>query len=306
QTIQAKAEGIEQFRKGDSLARSIEDVSGEAANAAEMKAAATGNELIFTQVKLASELKKLEGLYNSFMRSQHQLERRIADLEQAPERLDRIVADYEREIEHRNRNSTTEPYFAVAGKVYGQKNRKELLWEVARVMKKVSDKTAASLAVGEYRGFKVSVEPGLESGSRQFAVEGRTGRHSSSTLGYRPGDDFNINGFLQRLDNFLDKFESKIEEALETKKKKAAELQTACQSRGRRFPQMALLEALKADNREVMVELQKMRKAPAYKSAWEPSSSRMSEAKAGKHNIPVNENASSAIDQSLIITRSPV
>ena len=39
--IEGKAAGIEQFRKGDSLARVIEDVAGEAANAAEMKAAAT-------------------------------------------------------------------------------------------------------------------------------------------------------------------------------------------------------------------------------------------------------------------------
>jgi hypothetical protein len=36
------------------------------------------------------------------------------------------------------------------------------------------------------------------------------------------------------------------------------------------------LEALKSDNREVMVELQKMRKDPAYKSAWVPKSSDLS------------------------------
>jgi len=45
QKIQGKAEGIfEQFREGDSLTRVIEDVASEAANAAEMKAAATGTE----------------------------------------------------------------------------------------------------------------------------------------------------------------------------------------------------------------------------------------------------------------------
>ncbi len=39
QTIEFKAAGIEQFRRGDLLTRTIEDVAGEAANAAEMKAA---------------------------------------------------------------------------------------------------------------------------------------------------------------------------------------------------------------------------------------------------------------------------
>ena len=57
QTIEFKAAGIEQFRKGDSLQRVIEDVASEAANAAEMKAAATGNPLIFQQVQIAADLK---------------------------------------------------------------------------------------------------------------------------------------------------------------------------------------------------------------------------------------------------------
>ena len=60
------------------------NLAGEAANAAEMKAAATGNELIFLQVKLASELKKMEAFYANFQRSRHQLERRVATLEKYP------------------------------------------------------------------------------------------------------------------------------------------------------------------------------------------------------------------------------
>ena len=43
QTIEYKSAAIEQFRKGDLLQRVIDDVASEAANAAEMKAAASGN-----------------------------------------------------------------------------------------------------------------------------------------------------------------------------------------------------------------------------------------------------------------------
>ncbi|MDR1045912.1 MAG: helicase, partial [Candidatus Adiutrix sp.] len=135
QCIEGKANGIEQFRKGDSLTRVIEDVAGEAANAAEMKAAATGNELIFLQVKLASELKKMEGIFATFQRNQHQLERRIVSLEKFPEQAARDIERWKQEIELRDKNTAKEPYFASGGKIYGEKNRKELLFEVARVMK---------------------------------------------------------------------------------------------------------------------------------------------------------------------------
>ena len=62
QCIEYKSAAIEQFRKGDLLQRVIDDVSSEAANAAEMKAAASGNPLILMQVQLASDLRKLEAL----------------------------------------------------------------------------------------------------------------------------------------------------------------------------------------------------------------------------------------------------
>jgi hypothetical protein len=77
QTIEYKAAAIEQFRKGDLLQRVIEDVQSEAANAAEMKAAASGNPLILMQVKLSSDLRKLETLYSQHQRSQHRLRDRL-------------------------------------------------------------------------------------------------------------------------------------------------------------------------------------------------------------------------------------
>lgn len=73
QCIEYKSAAIEQFRKGDLLQRVIDDVSSEAANAAEMKAAASGNPLILMQVQLASDLRKLEALYSQHQRGQHRM-----------------------------------------------------------------------------------------------------------------------------------------------------------------------------------------------------------------------------------------
>ncbi len=270
QCVQGKAEGIEQFRKGDNLARVIEDVAGEAANAAEMKAAATGNELIFLQVKLAAELKKLEGVFAAFQRGQHTLERRISSLEQFPEQVDKDIERWQQEIELRNKNTTKEPYFAADGKIYGENNRRELLFEVARAMKTAVAKPDQPQKVGKYRGFNIHVES-IGKGC-QFVLEGQTGFYTPLNLAYQANTEFNIQGFIQKLDNYMGRFESNITELQRERERKAAELLSARQSQGQPFPQTDLLNALRQDNREVMRELQLIQKDASYKSAWKPAS----------------------------------
>jgi hypothetical protein len=107
QTIEYKAAAIEQFRKGDMLRRVIDDVRSEAANAAEMKAAASGNPLILLQVKLASDLRKLEALHSQHQRSQHRLKDRLRWLGSAQERLDKAEAAYAENIRRRDSHTRT-------------------------------------------------------------------------------------------------------------------------------------------------------------------------------------------------------
>lgn len=87
QTIEYKSAAIEQFRKGDLLQRVIDDVSSESANAAEMKAVASGNPLILMQVQLAADLRKLEALYSQHQRGQHRLRDRLKWLNSTESRL---------------------------------------------------------------------------------------------------------------------------------------------------------------------------------------------------------------------------
>ena len=87
QCIEYKSAAIEQFRKGDLLQRVIDDVASEAANAAEMKAAASGNPLILMQVQLAADLRKLEALYSQHQRSQHRMRDRLKYLASTETRL---------------------------------------------------------------------------------------------------------------------------------------------------------------------------------------------------------------------------
>ncbi|WP_421925290.1 PLxRFG domain-containing protein [Neoaquamicrobium sediminum] len=88
QTIEGKARFIQQMRKGGVKSREIEDIAGEAANAAEMKAAASGNPLILEEMDLRQKLRRLEGQESEHDRWQHRIRGRIRSLREEKDRID--------------------------------------------------------------------------------------------------------------------------------------------------------------------------------------------------------------------------
>jgi len=273
QTIEYKAAGIEQFRKGDALTRTIDDIAGEAANAAEMKAAATGNPLIFLQVKLNAELKKLEAVYANHQRNRHALEKRIEWLQDAEKRCEQCVARWHAEIAVRDASAHKErgPFTLPNGNVLGDEQRKELFDHLVARMKKALDHRAVGrsepVAVGSYRGFTIDVTAGAS--SLGFVIRGRTAYESGN---FRYGRDENISaiGFLARLDNYLSSFESRIKEATERRDAELSEYAKAQLELTKPFVQLQRLEDLRADNRDVLTELQRMQANDAYVSTWSP------------------------------------
>lgn len=92
QIIEHKAAGVEQLRKaGDDLLE-IDDVGGEAANAADMKAAASGNPLILEEIKLRNETKSLEAQQYGHLQAKVQMQDRLAMYRRAPERMNEHLA----------------------------------------------------------------------------------------------------------------------------------------------------------------------------------------------------------------------
>jgi N12 class adenine-specific DNA methylase/predicted RNA methylase len=77
QTIESKAKFIGQMRKGATGMRTVEDIGGEAANSAEMKAAASGNPLILEEMDLRQKLRKLEGARQQHDREQFAVRDRL-------------------------------------------------------------------------------------------------------------------------------------------------------------------------------------------------------------------------------------
>jgi N12 class adenine-specific DNA methylase/predicted RNA methylase len=278
QTIEYKASGIEQFRKGDSLTRVIEDVAGEAANAAEMKAAATGNPLILLQVQLAAELKKLEALHAHYKRSRHSVEKRLCWLSKADERADRAAVRLKKDVERRDACTTEAFRFEAGGRVYGEKERDALLAQIASSMKKAAARNLAAafddredLPVGRYRGFDVGVHAVRD--LVQFAVTGAD-RYAPENLGYNRESDFSLNGFIARLDNFMAKLEGQLRFVEETRRREKLEYEKAEQEYNKPFPQRQRLETLRQDVHEVMTELKRMQADDNYVSEWKPQSMR--------------------------------
>ncbi|MCW3587433.1 KfrB domain-containing protein [Burkholderia cenocepacia] len=273
QTIQGKAEGIEQFRRGDSLQRVIEDVASEAANAAEMKAAATGNPLIFMQVQISSDLKKMEAVYSGYKRARHATESRVDWLSRADQRADRIIENARMEIALRDRNTTDDFQFHGNGGVFRKEDQGTLLAVLMDSMKQAlvdaKEGVDRGRKIGEYRGFEIQLKGNAN--MLQFTLHG-TETHRPANLIYGPNDEFKVSGFFTRIDNYLARLEDEIDDAEHDRAEQKAEFDRAKAELNKPFGQMGKLEMLRKDMGDVMSELKKAQADPSYVSTWEPLS----------------------------------
>ncbi|KAA0178843.1 helicase [Cupriavidus gilardii] len=275
QTIEYKARAIEQFRTGDGLVRVIEDVAGEAANAAEMKAAATGNPLIFMQVQLAADLKKLEALHANYKRNRHTLESSAEWLERAEQRAEKYKAEYKADIALRDSNTREEWSMHIGDRSYGTASKEQLMAVVLQGMqhaiegraRSVTDKPQ-SIHIGKYRGFTVTATADRD--NVRFALKG-TATYSPANLTYAKDDKFSITGFIQRLDNVLNGIEEDIENVEFGYQREREELAKVKRELSKPFAQSRELELARKNNAEVMVELRKMQDDPQYVSTWQPA-----------------------------------
>ena len=288
QCIEYKSAAIEQFRKGDLLQRVIDDVASEAANAAEMKAAASGNPLILMQVQLAADLRKLEALYSQHQRSQHRMRDRLKYLASTETRLAKEETLYAENIRRRDSHTRTVMEkgkekilveLTADGKTLTAKDSEKIKDRLLEGVKEVTRDSSAKFPFGFYRGFEVSVE---RAATRMSGKDG----FQLSLLGagereFRPGnlfydfeEKFSLAGLFQRMDNFLARG---LDEAVETQRENArqekAELETVKAALGKNFPQQEELALARENHSAVIRELQRMQDDSSYVSTWTPKTS---------------------------------
>jgi N12 class adenine-specific DNA methylase/predicted RNA methylase len=262
QIIQHKAAGIEQLRKGQLGMRRMEDIAGEAANAADMKAAASGNPLIAEEIKLRDRVKKLGNLQDAWRRGRYDLERRVGLLKAAPERMEAWRAETRKLIAARLPKPEKDATIMTGPTGEAIKDGQGITREVAGAMKAAKEKNRIQ-DVGTYRGFAVRVDhndffermnirlgvPGTKSDPRQGWGE--------VASDYGRDDQFSASGFLTRLDNWIDALEKRIEDANQQEARAAKDLAKAEVELAKPFDQAAEFEETRERHRKVQAELLK-------------------------------------------------
>lgn len=287
QCIEYKSAAIEQFRKGDLLQRVIDDVSSEAANAAEMKAAASGNPLILMEVQLASDLRNLEALYSQHQRGQHRMRDRFKYLASAESRLAKAETDYAENIRLRDANTRTVTEkgkqkilveLIHEGKVLGDKESDKMRDILVGGIKEVTRNSGAKVLFGTYRGFELTIVRSTGFASQdgfRIILQGAGGQQfQPDNLRYTFDDKLSLSGLFQRVDNFLGKgLDESIEKQRERTRQERAEMETVTAALGKEFPQQEELTLTRENHNAVMRELKRMQDDANYVSTWTPKTS---------------------------------
>jgi N12 class adenine-specific DNA methylase len=210
QLLEHKARGIEQLRKYDGSQTEIEDIDGEAANAAEMKAAASGDPLILRETQLRSEVRRLEQLELAHADNQTALQRQARSSEVYASTVGPRQLKALREIETlAKRHPLPENKEAVPGDTTldGKRinERNALTQTIAKQVGALigSGEQAASVEL-VYRGVTFEIDRVLSQWVRVASDLGEV------TAYERGAESFSATGLLTRLNNYLDRIAEEV------------------------------------------------------------------------------------------------
>lgn len=228
QIIEHKANGVEQLRKAGADARTIDDIGGEAANAADMKAAASGNPLILEEIKLRNEVKSLEAQKASWQRSLFDLQNRRRRLSEGPVRLAARLAELDEWIAVRDKNPSDGATVAIDGETHKKEGAGGAI--TRKLAEAAQTKSLQPEPAGEYRGLTFGFSAGME--SLYGYVRLPTHDHWRDLAHYGKNDKFSAAGFLVRIDNALagmedDKAAAEAHAASEARELKEVEAELA-------------------------------------------------------------------------------
>ncbi|MFG1462125.1 PLxRFG domain-containing protein [Xanthobacter sp. DSM 24535] len=152
QTIEGKANFIEQVRKGNGD-REIEDVGGEASNAAEMKAASSGNPLILEEMTLRQRIKRLGTERYGHDSEQFRLRDSVRSLKRRIETGTRRIAEMEADAKI---ELPAEFAMTVDGETYDK--RREAGAAILSAAAMLDATYGESATLGSYGGFKLTLD----------------------------------------------------------------------------------------------------------------------------------------------------
>lgn len=169
ETLERKAKFIEQVRKGDGKQRVIEDIGGESANSAEMKAASSGNPLILEEMTLRKQVKTLEDDRSQHLRDQHRVQRSLNEARKSVPRLETSIEIGKKEL---SVPIPKELAITVNGKEYkqGEEGARENAGAALLSVAKTMTHYGKERKIGQYGGFELSVRAGMVDGVAVFEL----------------------------------------------------------------------------------------------------------------------------------------
>lgn len=275
-----KGTAIDRFKSGED--REVEDISPESANAAEMKASATGDPRILESITLKSEIKKLDSQKKIFERGKHDLEARIQEYESGTTRPQLRLGLFDQALALAEKNPITEDTsVTIDGKDYkltdisGDKPDAEQREAAARAVNKVF-LTAAKLekaqSLGKFRGFDLSFDVSPSGiGHLTLSANGQSFADSSFSSDAVVSPDFT--GVLTRIKNLVAKLGELKAEAERDVQKVKDEYESAKVQLDKPFAKAAELETMKERHKVLLEELRAKRtnKPKAVKVEDEPT-----------------------------------
>lgn len=244
--LERKARGIESFRAGDASVREIEDVTSEAANAAEMKGSASGNPLILESVRLRSEVRNLEAQERSHKRSIHQLESLVRKFNAGDhyrykerDRTRRAVAQLDRDG----------PFALTLGERTFDE-RKTVKAEPVLAAFKRATTADGPVRAGSFRGADIWIDRRGDSFRVSLQVDDFTiGMTEFGREGITPA------GYVSRLENMVERSDRLVAEAEAQVQQFEREAKQASEEMTRGFPQQAELDAKRDRFQKVVAAL---------------------------------------------------
>lgn len=153
--IERKSSFIDQIMNGENVGREVEDTGEVTLSAAEVKALASGNPLIEEQVKLQSDIKKLENLYMAHRQSVVEARKRLQTAKQEKAEAENRAANARRDIKHRTEASADEKFsMTVGNRAYTDKKEAGKVL-MAHASAKATEETYTK--IGNFAGFDILV-----------------------------------------------------------------------------------------------------------------------------------------------------
>ena len=205
QLVESKQKFIGQIMTSKSPVRSAEDIDETALSYAEIKALCTGNPLIKEKMDLDIDVGRLKLLKANHLSQKYSLEDQILkEFPQKIARLEQRIAGYQKDMEHLAKE--TKPNgdgfspMVVHDRVYAEKKSAgSAILEECKAMT-----SPDPVVIGSYRGF--SMELSFDTFLREYhLVLGHELRHTVNL-----GTD--VFGNIQRMDNVLDGFDSRLKD----------------------------------------------------------------------------------------------